>query len=135
MGPKGGDELNLIAKGENYGWPLATYGREYYGLSIGSKAVAGTTQPVAHWVPSISPSGSMIYQGSAFKGWVDNIFIGCLSGLHIRRLVLKDKKVIKEENLLEGENLRIRNIRSGPDGLIYFSTDSGMIARFKPAQQ
>ena len=134
MGPRGGDELNLIKAGANYGWPVITYGREYYGPKIGEGTHKdGMEQPIAYWVPSISPSGMTIYHGEVFPKWKGNIFLGNLSGAHLRRLVLNDqKKVIHQEELLKSQNYRIRNVRSGPDGYRYISTDSGLIARLIP---
>jgi aldose sugar dehydrogenase len=129
MGPRGGDELNLIKPGENYGWPEVTYGREYYGPSIGVKTKAGTVQPVAHWVPSISHSGMALYRGSVFQNWKNNIFLATLATTHVRRLVIENKKVIKEEELLKDIGSRFRNVRTGPDGFLYLSTDDGQIAR------
>lgn len=132
MGPKGGDELNLVTAGANYGWPVITYGREYSGGRIGDTAKEGMEQPVAYWVPSISPSAITIYYGDTFKEWKGNIFVGNLSGQHLRRLVVKDKKIVEQEELLKDENYRIRNVRPGPDGGLYLSTDEGIIARLTP---
>jgi glucose/arabinose dehydrogenase len=133
MGPRGGDELNLIEAGRNYGWPVITYGREYSGPKIGEGVKkAGMEQPVAYWVPSISPSGITIYTGSAFPAWKGDIFMANLSGQHLRRLVLKDKKVVRQEEMLKEENMRVRNVRTGPDGFLYLSTDDGKIARLRP---
>lgn len=129
MGPRGGDELNLIQAKGNYGWPNVTYGKEYYGLPIGVKEKAGTVQPVAYWVPSISPSGVAFYEGSVFPKWKGHLFIGCLSGTQIRRLEIKDNKVVNQEALLDKLGYRFRIIRTGPDGFLYFSTDAGLIAR------
>lgn len=129
MGPRGGDELNFIEPGKNYGWPEVTYGREYSGFPLGVKEKVGMTQPVAHWVPSISPSAIALYRGKKIQKWDGNIFVACLSGMHIRRLVLSDRKVVKEEELLKSLNYRFRNIRVGRDENLYFSTDSGVIGR------
>lgn len=131
MGPKGGDELNLIKPGNNYGWPVITYGREYWGGKIGQTAKAGMEQPVAHWVPSISPSASTMYTGKVFPEWSGNIFIGNLSGTHLRRLKMNGQKVVEQEVLLNDEGFRIRNVRTGPDGFLYLSTDDGKIARLR----
>lgn len=132
MGPLGGDELNLVRAGKNYGWPEATYGREYYGLKIGEKTKAGMEDPVAYWVPSISPSGMALYTGEAFPAWRDNIFLANLSGSHLRRLVLADGKVTTQEVLLKDLGYRFRQVRTGPDGFLYFSTDDGRIGRLVP---
>lgn len=135
MGPRGGDEINLLKGGANYGWPVITYGREYYGPKIGEGTEkAGMEQPVAYWVPSISPSGANIYQGDVFPKWKGNIFLGNLSGTHLRRLVMEDHKVVKQEELLKDLGMRIRNVRQGPDGFLYLSTDDGKIARLVPTK-
>lgn len=134
MGPQGGDEVNLIEKGNNYGWPDVTYGREYTGQPIGPKSKPGVTEPVAYWVPSISPSAICFYTGDQFPYWKGNLFVGTLSGQHLRRLKIENKKVTEQEELLVSENLRFRNVRTGPDGYLYVSTDSGLIARLVPAK-
>ncbi len=132
MGPEGGDEVNLIIRGENYGWPVVTYGREYSGPKIGEGTEkAGMKAPIVYWVPSISPSGINFYYGDKIPKWKGNLFVGNLSGSHIRRLVLQGDKVVQQEELLKDMNLRFRNIRSGPDGWLYFSTDQGHIMRIK----
>lgn len=135
FGPRGGDELNKILRGKNYGWPDVTYGVEYHGPKIGVPQKEGTVQPIAWWVPSISPSGFDIYHGSKFQKWKGNFFVGCLSATHLRRLVLKEGKVIQQEELLKDIDERIRNVRSGPDGNIYFSTDSGKLYRMEPTEK
>ena len=129
MGPKGGDELNLIKAGENYGWPLITYGIEYSGESIG-KSISqqeGLTQPIYYWDPVISPSGITFYHNGSIPEWENNLFIACLSGRHIARIVLKDNKVIGEERLLESENERFRDITQGQNGALFAVTDSGKL--------
>lgn len=133
MGPKGGDELNLIQKGLNYGWPVITYGHEYWGPTIGEGThKEGLEQPVAYWAPSISPSGMAFYSGDVFPQWKGNLFLGCLGGSQLRRLVLSENKVTSQEILLSGKGYRIRNVRTGPDGFLYFSTDNGSISRIVP---
>ncbi len=132
FGPRGGDEINLVEKGQNYGWPEITYGSEYWGPSIGKKEKAGMIQPVAYWVPSISPSGLIVYQGSKFSQWKGNIFLANLSSTHIRRLEIKNDKVTQQEELLKNLGFRFRQIKEGPDGLIYYSTDGGQIGRISP---
>jgi glucose/arabinose dehydrogenase len=131
MGPRGGDELNLILAGKNYGWPLVTYGREYYGLSIGVKEKSGFENSIAHWVPSISPSALTFYSGDKFPNWKGNVFLATLSGEHLHRVVMEGNKVVKEEKIMGGEDSRFRNVRTGPDGYLYYSTDEGKIGRLK----
>lgn len=133
MGPRGGDEINFIKAGANYGWPVVTFGREYYGPKIGTTEKAGMEAPVEHWVPSISPSGMMLYTGDKFPKWKGNIFLGTLSSTQIRRLVVDGKKVSKQEPLLEDLEWRFRNLRTGPDGNLYYSTDEGRLGRLVPA--
>lgn len=132
MGPRGGDEINLIAPGANYGWPDATYGREYYGPRIGQTTKEGTVAPVKHWTPSISPSGLMVYTGDAFPAWKGHLIIGNLSGQHLRRLTLTGEKITGEEEWLKNKFWRFRSVRTGPGGEIYFGTDGGLLARIQP---
>lgn len=128
MGPRGGDELNLIQPGKNYGWGDVTYGIEYSGATIGKGATQkeGTEQPVYFWDPVISPSGIAFYTGT-IEEWKNNLFIGCLSGQHIDRIILKDNKVVGEERLLEDKNERFRDVLNGNDGNLYAVTDSGKL--------
>lgn len=131
-GPQGGDEVNVIEKGKNYGWPVATFGEEYGGGKVGVEEKAGMVQPVFHWVPSINPSGMMIYSGKAFPKFEGNIFLASISN-YIHRVVMdKDRKMVKEEKLLEDMHERFRQIRTGPDGFIYVSSDNGKIIRLRP---
>lgn len=133
FGPRGGDEVNVVEKGKNYGWPVITYGKEYYGPKIGTKEKAGMEQPLYHWVPSINPSGMMIYSGKAFPQFEGNMFLATLANQHIHRIVMdKNRKMVKEENLVDDLSERFRQIKTGPDGLIYVSTDSGKLFRLKP---
>lgn len=134
MGPRGGDELNLILKNQNYGWPSVTFGKEYWGPKIGVTEKAGFQQPVSYWVPSISPSAIHFYFGSAFPEWKGHLFMATLSGLHLRRLKIENGKVTEQEELLRDLGLRFRNVRTGPDDFIYFSTDDGKIARLVPSK-
>lgn len=131
MGPRGGDEINVIEPKVNYGWPKVTKGREYYGPKIGKEKMDGVREPVEFWVPSISPSGMGFYSGDKFPKWKGNLFLGCLSGEHLRRLVLDGRKVVKQEKLLEDLDARFRSVRQGSDGYLYFSTDDGKITRLK----
>jgi glucose/arabinose dehydrogenase len=132
FGPRGGDEINLIKPGANYGWPEITYGREYYGPKIGEYKKEGMEQPIEHWVPSISPSGLAFYDGNAFPKWKGNLFLACLSSTQLLRLELSGTKVTKQEKVIDGN--RFRSVRTGPDGFVYYSTDEGTIGRLRPAQ-
>jgi glucose/arabinose dehydrogenase len=127
FGPRGGDELNLIKPGKNYGWPVITYGKEYWGPSIGPTHKEGMEQPLTYWVPSISPSGMTFYTGDKISKWKNNLFLANLSSKHLRRLVLKNNQVIEQEELFNSLDERIRQVRNGKDGYLYFSTDSGKI--------
>ena len=136
-GAQGGDEINRPEAGRNYGWPVITYGRDYSGASIGEgTAKAGMEQPSHYWDPSIAPSGMTFYEGDAFPGWKGNLFIGSLKFQVLSRLELDGSKVVREERLLRGLNERIRDVRVGPDGLIYLLTDSpdGRVLRVEPAR-
>ena len=135
-GPKGGDELNLIEPGVNYGWPVITYGKSYIGFKIGEGThKAGMAQPVHHWVPSISPSGLTVYDGARFPAWRGSLFAGALSATLLVRLELAEGRAVVEERMLEDLEERIRDVRQGPDGLIYLLTDhpDGMLLRLEPA--
>lgn len=130
-GPRGGDELNRLKAGSNYGWPTITYGIEYSGQPIGDaiQQKEGMEQPVYYWDPVISPSGMTFYTGNRVPEWENNLFIGSLSATHIARLVIKDNKVVGEERLLESEGQRFRDITQGPDGALYAVTDQGRLYR------
>lgn len=135
-GPQGGDELNVIRAGRNYGWPVITYGRNYgTGTRIGEgTSRPGIEHPLHHWIPSIAPSGMAFYTGSALPRWQGDLFVGALAGQVLVRLKLDGEKVAKEERLLRGALGRIRDVRVGPDGFIYLLTDSsdGVLARVEP---
>jgi glucose/arabinose dehydrogenase len=124
-GAKGGDELNLIERGKNYGWPVATYGEEYSGEPITGAvtARAGFEQPVYYWDPVIAPSGAQFYTGDAFPQWRGSLFIGGLVSTRLVRLVIKDNRVVGEEHLLADRGQRIRDVRQGSDGALYIVTD------------
>ena len=136
-GARGGDEINIPQAGKNYGWPLISYGRHYWGgrIGVGTKK-AGLEQPVYYWDPSIAPSGMAFYTGNQFPAWRGNLFVGALKFQLLVRLTLKGEKVVKEERLLQGLNERIRDVRQGPDGYIYLLTDSGdgRILRVEPVR-
>jgi glucose/arabinose dehydrogenase len=128
-GPKGGDEINLLQAGANYGWPIITYGIEYGGQKVGEgiQKKDGMEQPVYYWDPVVSPSGMTFYNSDRIAGWKNNLFIGCLSGMHIVRLVIKDNKVVGEERLLASERQRFRDVTQGTDGALYAITDQGRL--------
>ena len=126
-GPRGGDELNIIKKGKNYGWPIAVHGIDYPGKPIGEGVTHkdGMEDPVYYWDPVIAPSGLAIYRGTLFPQWKGSIFVGGLRGMLLDRLTIVNGKVTAEEPLLTGLHARIRDVRVGPDGAVYVLTDSG----------
>lgn len=128
FGPRGGDEVNLIKPGKNYGWPIITYGTEYSGQKVGDgiQQKAGMEQPVYYWNPSISPGSIAFYTGNITE-WKNNLFVGALGGSHIIRLVIKANKIVGEERLLEDKNERWRDLVTGKDGALYAVTDSGKL--------
>jgi len=135
-GPRGGDEINIIEKGKNYGWPVIGYGIDYSGAKIHeSTHKEGMEQPIWYWVPSIAPSGMAFYTGSLFPPWRDNLFVGALAGQVLVRIELEGEKVRKEERLLRELRERIRDVRQGPDGALWLATDNsaGRILRLTPA--
>jgi glucose/arabinose dehydrogenase len=127
FGPKGGDEINLIKPGKNYGWPIITYGTEYSGQKVGDgiQQKTGMEQPVYYWNPVISPGSIAFYNSNHIAEWKGNLFVGALSGSHIIRLVLKNNKVVGEERLLEDKGERFRDLVEGKDGALYAVTDGG----------
>jgi aldose sugar dehydrogenase len=129
FGPRGGDELNRIAAGKNYGWPTITYGIEYKGDQVGDaiQQKEGLEQPVYYWDPVLSPSGITFYTGQNIPEWNNNLFICGLSSTHIARIILKDNKVVGEERLLAKEGQRFRDITQGKDGALYAITDMGKL--------
>ncbi|AYQ36268.1 PQQ-dependent sugar dehydrogenase [Runella sp. SP2] len=131
FGPRGGDEINRVQSGKNYGWPVITYGIEYSGKQIGDviQQKEGMEQPVYYWDPSVSPSGMTFYSGDMMPEWKNNLFVGCLSGMHIARLVIENNKVVGEERLLSQEYQRFRDVIQGKDGAIYAVTDQGRLYR------
>lgn len=149
-GTRGGDELNLIKRGANYGWPDAAYGIEYQGQAIGegTTAVAGTEQPVYYWDPVIAPGGMAFYAGDLFPKWRDSLFVTGLNSLYVARLTLDGQRVVGEERLLSDQQVRWRDVAQGPDGALYLTTDpcgngrtctpeelkSGKLVKLVPAQ-
>ncbi len=134
-GPRGGDEINHVQPGRNYGWPVISYGKEYWGpISVGEGTEKeGMEQPRKTYIPSIAPSSLLIYQGGAFPAWRGNLLAGALRLTHINRLsVAGNGELIGEERLLDAFDERVRALIQGVDGLIYFSTDSGKIFRIRP---
>ena len=135
-GAMGGDEVNIPLPGRNYGWPVIAYGLHYSGEKIGvGTHKKGMEQPIYYWDPSIAPSGMAFYTGDAFPKWRGNLFVGALKFRLLVRLTLKGQTVVAEERLLQGLGERIRDVRQGPDGLIYLLIDSsdGRILRLSPA--
>jgi glucose/arabinose dehydrogenase len=136
-GPQGGDEVNIVRAGKDYGWPDVSYGRQYDArqadgrknvpVGNGRTSLPGVEEPVYYWVPSIAPSGMMFYTGTLFPEWKGNLFIGAMAGQHLVRLVLNGERVVAEEKLLTDLKRRIREVRQGPDGAVYiFAGDALM---------
>jgi glucose/arabinose dehydrogenase len=143
-GTRGGDELNLLQKGKNYGWPLQAYGIEYSGkqpisspLGDAATSVAGMEQPVYFWDPVIAPSGLQFYTGSAFPAWRGSAFVGGLGAKRLVRLVLDGTRVTGEEHLLVDRGKRVRDVLQGPDGLLYLVTDEqdGELLKIVPKER
>jgi len=131
FGPRGGDELNRIQPGKNYGWATITYGIEYSGDKVGDaiQQKDGLEQPVYYWDPVVSPSGMTFYTGSNMPEWKNNLFISCLSSQHVDRLIIANNKVVGEERLLGNLGQRFRDITQGKDGALYTITDQGRLYR------
>lgn len=129
FGPKGGDEVNIIKPGKNYGWPVITYGTEYSGQKVGDgiQQKDGMEQPVYYWNPSISPGSIAFYNSNHIAEWKGNLFVGALSGSHLIRLVIKDNKIVGEERLLADKGERFRDLVQAKDGALYTVTDGGKL--------
>jgi glucose/arabinose dehydrogenase len=130
FGPRGGDELNIVHAGKDYGWPTITYGIEYAGDKVGEgiQQKAGMEQPVYYWDPVVSPSGICFYKGNSIPEWHNNLFVACLSGVHVARIIIKNNKVVGEERLLTDKKERFRDITYS-DGVLYTITDNGDVYR------
>ncbi len=134
-GPQGGDEINIVKARVNYGWPVITHGRAYSGFAMGEgSSKPGMAQPLLHWTPSIAPSGMAFYTGDKFPAWRGNLFVGSLKFRHLVRLELDGERVVAQERLLENAFGRVRDVRQGPDGLLYVLTDQsdGALIRLEP---
>jgi glucose/arabinose dehydrogenase len=134
-GPKGGDEINIIRRGLNYGWPVISYGVNYDGTPVGTGIThhSGMEQPLFYYDPDIAPSGMIFYTGKAFPRWRNNIFIGALVR-HLERLVVERDRVIHEERLLLDRSWKIRAVQQAPDGSLYVGVDGGFLARISPIE-
>ena len=136
-GPQGGDEINIVRAGRDYGWPEVSYGVQYdarqadgrknVAIGTGATAMQGVEQPIYFWVPSIAPSGMAFYTGNLFPDWRGNLFVGAMAGEHLVRLVLDGERVVAEEKLLEELEVRIREVRQGPDGALYVFGGNSLI--------
>ncbi|WP_370262889.1 PQQ-dependent sugar dehydrogenase [Limnobacter sp.] len=134
-GPRGGDEINVIEPGKNYGWPKATYGIDYSGAQISPfKTFEGTEQPAIYWVPSIAPSGMAVYQGDLFPAWRGDVLVGALRAMQVSRVTVTGNKGIEKEVLFKEVGERIRDVRVGPDGAVYLLTDNpdGRVLKVTP---
>lgn len=135
-GPRGGDEVNIIRPGINYGWPEITYGREYSGAYLAPSSKPGLEQPIIHWTPSIAPSGLAMYRSDQFPGWQGNLFAGALAGQELRRMVVKGGEIVHQEVLLKQKVGRIRDVRVGPEGNLWILIDAadGQLIKIEPVE-
>jgi glucose/arabinose dehydrogenase len=136
-GPRGGDEINILRPGANYGWPVVTYGRGYDGSRVGiGSSAPGMEPPVLYWDPSIAPSGMTFYTGNLFPRWKGDLFAGALAGTHLRRIERRGDEILSQEVLLKDRIGRIRDVRQSPDGYLYVLTDekNGSLYRLEPVQ-
>ncbi|MCK4562231.1 MAG: PQQ-dependent sugar dehydrogenase, partial [Flavobacteriaceae bacterium] len=131
-GPKGGDEINIIKAGKNYGWPKITYGINYNGTTItNNTSLPKMEQPLHYWVPSIAPSGMAFVTSDKYPTWKGNVLVGSLKFKYLNRVVIENNKVVKEEKLLENMG-RVRTVRQAPDGYIYVAIEQLGIVRIVP---
>ena len=130
-GPKGGDEINVLRGGANYGWPVITYGREYKGplINDGLDAKEGMEQPLHYWVPSIAPGGAAFYTAATMPAWRGCLFVGAMAKRHLARLEIADGRVVLEEKLFLRHSWRVRAVAVAPDGALWFGVDGGMLVR------
>ena len=130
--PRGGDELNIIKRGANYGWPITTHGLAYSGAVITThKYAPGIQDSVVYWLPSIAPCGMSFYNGNKIPEWKGNLFLGALKSRHLRRLILKGNKVIEQQEIFEKNIGRVRDVRTGPDGYLYILVDSANASLYR----
>jgi glucose/arabinose dehydrogenase len=135
-GPLGGDELNIIRRGANYGWPVISYGWQYSGgpIGMGITAQKGMEQPLWVWTPAIAPSGMIVYSGTRLAPWRGSIFIGSMGQRHLNRLVVQDGRIVVEERLMNRQAGRVRLVAQSSDGFIYIGNDDGQLLRLRPAE-
>ena len=135
-GPKGGDEINVLKAGANYGWPVVTYGREYKGplINDGLEVKEGMEQPLHYWVPSIAPGGAAFYTAAAMPAWRGSLFVGAMGKRHLARLEIASGRVVLEEKLFLAHGWRVRAVAVAPDGALWFGVDGGMLVRVTRAR-